>query len=390
MDTPHRPVCPTKTALILSGGGARAAYQAGVLQAISELVPNPTHNPFPIICGTSAGAINAATLACRAENFRAAVADLVEVWRQMHVGHVYRADPFGIATSGARWLSAMALGWLTHRSPRSLLDNDPLRQMLSHSLDFHGIDRAIASGNLHAISISASGYSSGQSVSFFQAQADIAPWNRSQRFGARTRLSVEHLMASSAIPFIFPAIKLNREWFGDGSMRQLAPISPAIHLGAEKILVIGAGRMNEKQERTKGTNYPTLAQIAGHALSSIFLDGLAMDIERLQRINNTLNNLPDQTSSKLTLRPIETLIISPSERLDHLAARHARRLPRTLKMLLSGIGAMNRSGGALTSYLLFEQPYTRALVDLGYADAMEQKNEVVAFLNLAPANQKHL
>jgi NTE family protein len=198
-------------------------------------------------------------------------------------------------------------------------------------------------------------------------------------------------MASSAIPFIFPAIKLHREWFGDGSMRQLAPISPAIHLGAEKILVIGAGRMKENVERSKGGNYPSLAQIAGHALSSIFLDGLSMDIERLQRINHTLSTMPERSSSQLNLRPIETLVISPSERLDHLAARHARRLPRTLKLLLSGIGAMNRSGGALTSYLLFEQPYTRALIDLGYADTMERKAEVVSFLEVPTFyNQKHL
>lgn len=381
----------SKTALILSGGGARAAYQVGVLLAISELVPDPTHNPFPIICGTSAGAINAATLACRADNFRAAVGDLVETWRQMHVSQIYRADPLGVAATGARWLSALAFGWLTRRSPHSLLDNEPLRQMLSNSLDFHGIDRAIAAGNLHAVSISASGYTSGHSVSFFQAQSEVQPWNRTQRFGSRTRLTVEHLMASSAIPFIFPAIKLHREWFGDGSMRQLAPISPAIHLGAEKILVIGAGRMKENTERSKGGNYPSLAQIAGHALSSIFLDGLSMDIERLQRINHTLSTLPEPSSSQLSLRPIETLVISPSERLDHLAARHARRLPRTLKLLLSGIGAMNRSGGALTSYLLFEQPYTRALIDLGYGDTMERKGEVVDFLEVASFyNQKHL
>jgi NTE family protein len=381
----------SKTALILSGGGARAAYQVGVLLAISELVPDPTHNPFPIICGTSAGAINAATLACRADNFRAAVGDLVETWRQMHASHIYRADPLGVAATGARWLSALAFGWLTRRSPQALLDNEPLRQMLSSSLDFHGIDRAIAAGNLHAVSISASGYTSGHSVSFFQAQAEVQPWNRTQRFGSRTRLTVEHLMASSAIPFIFPAIKLHREWFGDGSMRQLAPISPAIHLGAEKILVIGAGRLKENQERTKGGNYPSLAQIAGHALSSIFLDGLSMDIERLQRINHTLSTLPEPSSSQLSLRPIKTLVISPSERLDHLAARHARRLPRTLKLLLSGIGAMNRSGGALTSYLLFEQPYTRALIDLGYGDTMERKAEVVDFLGVTSFyNQKHL
>lgn len=374
----------TRTALVLPGGGARAAYQAGVLTCICEMLPDPTSNPFPIVCGTSAGAINAATIACQASNFRAAVETLNDVWRNMRARDVYRSDPLGIATSGARWLSSLMLGWFIRRSPRSLLDNDPLRQMLTRRLDFRNIDRAIADGSLYAVAVSASGYTSGHSISFFQAPSDIEPWARMQRFGSRARLNVEHLMASAAIPFVFPAIRLHREWFGDGSMRQLAPLSPAIHLGAEKVLVIGAGRMSEKTERQRGESYPTLAQVAGHALSSIFLDGLAVDIERMQRINRTLAAIPDEVKqgAGMSLRPIETLVIAPSQRLDYLAAKHAKALPRSVRLLLRGIGAMNKAGGALTSYLLFEQPYTRALIDLGYRDTEARKDEVRAFLGI--------
>jgi NTE family protein len=373
-----------RTALVLPGGGARAAYQAGVLARICEMLPDPTRNPFPILCGTSAGAINAATIACQADNFRGAVESLNDVWRNMRARDVYRADPFGIAASGARWLSSLMLGWFIRKSPRSLLDNDPLRQLLARRLDFRNIDIAIANGTLHAVSITASGYTSGHSISFFQGRTEVEAWVRTHRFGSRDRLSVEHLMASAAIPFVFPAVKLHREWFGDGSMRQLAPLSPAIHLGAEKVLVIGAGRMSEKIERQRGESYPTLAQVAGHALSSIFLDGLAVDIERMQRINRTLSVIPPEVKAQagMALRPIETLVIAPSQRLDHLAARHARALPRAVRILLHGMGAMNRAGGALTSYLLFEQPYTRALIDLGYRDTEARADEVRAFLDI--------
>lgn len=374
-----------RTALVLPGGGARAAYQAGVLACICEMLPDPTRNPFTILCGTSAGAINAATIACQADNFRSAVESLNDVWRNMRARDVYRADPLGVAASGARWLSSLMLGWFVKKSPRSLLDNDPLRQMLARRLDFSNIDVAIASGALHAVSITASGYTSGHSISFFQARAEVDAWTRMHRFGSRDRLTVEHLMASAAIPFVFPAVKLHREWFGDGSMRQLAPLSPAIHLGAEKVLVIGAGRMSEKTERQRGESYPTLAQVAGHALSSIFLDGLAVDIERMQRINRTLSVIPPEIKAQagMSLRPIETLVIAPSQRLDHLAARYARALPRSVRILLRGIGAMNRAGGALTSYLLFEQPYTRALIELGYRDTEACADEVRTFLNIS-------
>ena len=375
----------TRTALILTGGGARAGYQIGVLKAIRELLPEPARNPFPILCGTSAGALNAASMAVWAEDFGAGVDGLLKVWQNFSAHQVYRADPAGIGISGARWLSTLALGWLTRRAPRSLLDNSPLRRLLSDSLDFSRIGRAIDSGALHSVSITCSGYSSGQSVSFYQGRAELEPWRRSQRVGAPTEISLDHLMASSAIPFIFPAVHLNREWFGDGSMRQVAPVSPAIHLGAHKIMVVGAGRLADENARPTGTIYPSLAQIAGHAMSSIFLDSMSVDLERMTRINNTLSLIPEsvRAEKRVSLRPIEVLVISPSQRLDHLAARHAHVLPWSVRALLRGIGAMNQNGGALTSYLLFERSYTNALIDLGYADTLARRDEVLRFLDLS-------
>ncbi len=374
----------TRTALILTGGGARAGYQVGVLKAIRELLPEPRRNPFPILCGTSAGALNAASMAVWAEDFGAGVDNLLQVWENFSAHQVYRADPAGIGVAGARWLSTLALGWLTRRAPRSLLDNAPLRRLLGDSLDFGRIAQAIESGALHSVSITCSGYSSGQSVSFFQGRAGLEGWRRSQRIGAPAAITLDHLMASSAIPFIFPAVHLNREWFGDGSMRQVAPVSPAIHLGADKILVIGAGRLADENARPVGSTYPSLAQIAGHALSSIFLDSMSVDLERMSRINRTLALIPESVRSEkgVALRPIDVLVIAPSQRLDHLAARHARALPWAVRTLLRGVGAMNQNGGALTSYLLFEQPYTRALIALGYADTMARRDEVLQFLDI--------
>ncbi|HMW63233.1 MAG TPA: patatin-like phospholipase family protein [Accumulibacter sp.] len=372
-----------RTALVLGGGGARAAYQVGVLQAIRDLL-GPRHpNPFPIVCGASAGAVNAATLACYSANFSVAVDALADVWRNMHADQIYRADALGIGSTALKWLAALLLGWALKRSPRSLLDNQPLRRLLEERLDFTRIARSIDRGTLYAASITASGYVSGHSVSFFQAHPEVQTWRRAQRAGCRTELTVDHLLASSAIPFIFPAVHLNREYFGDGSMRQLAPVSPAIHLGARKVLIIGVAQTVDSLPRQSSRRYPTPAQIIGHVLSSIFLDGLAIDAERIERVNRTLALIPHERNSEsaLGLRPLRSLIISPSERLDYLAARNAHALPWPVRTLLHSLGAMNRRGGALTSYLLFEKAYTETLIALGYKDAMDRVDDLKAFFD---------
>ena len=274
---------------------------------------------------------------------------------------------------------------MTQHAPRSLLDNAPLRALLRRTLNLEQIQQAIDNRALHSVSITCSGYATGQSVSFFQGRADLEPWRRSQRVGTHVKLTLDHLMASSAIPFVFPSVHVNREWFGDGSMRQIAPISPAIHLGADKVLVIGAGRMTAEDARPGAEKYPSLAQIAGHALSSIFLDSLSVDLERTMRINQTLTMIPEavRKQNNMALRPIDVLVIAPSERLDELAAQHAEALPRSVRILLGGIGAMNRRGGALTSYLLFEKPYTQALINMGYRDASARASEVREFLGIS-------
>jgi NTE family protein len=370
-----------KTGLILTGGGARAAYQVGVLKAVSELSGERAANPFPIVCGTSAGAVNAAALAIRADDFATAVRQLLHIWENLHVDQIYRTDVAGVVRTGARWLGALTL--LYRNNPVSLLDNAPLRAFLERNMDFARIQNNIDAGALYAVAITASGYSSGQSVSFYQGGPGVDSWERTQRIGAARPLSVELLMASGALPFIFPAVKVHREYFGDGSMRQIAPISPALHLGADRVLIVGTGRRTAAPTRVRSNIYPSLAQIGGHALNSIFLDSLSVDIERLQRINRTLACVSAEKAAELGLglRPIEVLIISPSEPIERIASRHLYDLPRSIRILLRGVGAMNRNGSNLASYLLFEANFCKALIELGYRDTLARSAEVLAFLN---------
>jgi len=376
-------VVPGKTALVLAGGGARAAYQVGVLQALKEMLPDPAVNPFPIIAGTSAGAVNAGALACYADDFGKAVDNLLDVWRNFEPRHVYRADIAGVCANSLRWLAGFFFGAFLRDRRISLLDNRPLAALLERKLEFARIEQNIAAGALDALAITCSGYTSGQCVSFFEGAPALSPWRRSQRVGIRTRIQVEHLMASSAIPFLFPAHKLHREFFGDGSMRQVAPVSPALHLGADRVVVVGTARIrNDDPERMRGDTYPTLAQVAGHVMNSIFLDSLAVDIERLERINRTISAVPGERLRQmgLTLHHVDVLVMTPSEPLDTIAVRHVRSLPWPIRFLLRSVGAMRRGGANLASYLLFEQGYCRELIALGYHDTMKRRDEVEAFL----------
>lgn len=373
---------PSRLGLVLTGGGARAAYQIGVLRAIAEMLPPHARSPFPVICGTSAGAINAAGLGMTATHFSTGIKQLEAVWSNLHTGQVYRSDLLGVLHNALRYLGSIVSSRIAER-PTSLLDNTPLRQLLVCHLPFRGIRRSIHAGALHALGVTAWGYASEQSVTFYQADPSVMPWKRAQRIGVPARIGIQHLAASASIPLIFPAIRVNREYFGDGSMRQLTPLSPALHLGADRLLIIG---VNEKKktdcERVRVTGYPPLAQIAGHVMNNIFVDSLDADIERLQRINQTLSLIPeDLTGNVSSLRSVACMVISPSESIDELTRVYANSLPRTIRYFFHAAGAMGPNGSAMLSYLLFEAPFCRALIDMGYRDTLRQQDEVLSFIS---------
>ena len=379
-----RPTEPV-TGLILSGGGARAAYQVGVLAAIAELLPPGAPNPFPVIVGTSAGAINAVTLASGAMDFTAAIKRLTAFWQGFRSHLVLRSDWPGVIHQASRFCLHSLLG-LGARVPVALLDSSPLRELLQERFNQDGIDDAIRRQHLHAVAVTAFGYESGQAVTFYQGGGAIVPWLRHRRIGVPTELTVEHLLASSAIPLLFAPVKLDLEYFGDGAVRQSAPISPALHLGASRVLVVGVSGNPRGNEPTAQRSYtgqqPTLAQIGGHMLNSTFIDSLESDIELLERLNQ-FSHLQPADSAARGLAPVDVLVIAPSQPIDEIAARHRQELPAALRLFLRGPGATKTSGAGVLSYLLFEAGYCSELIELGRRDALAKREEITRFLGLA-------
>ena len=372
-----------KTGLVLTGGGARAAFQVGVLRAISDIIyRKECGNPFPIIAGTSAGAINATVLAAYARTPRLGIKNLQRVWKNFSVEQIFRSDTLGLFANSGRWMRSIISDTYHQNNHIGLLDNSPLKQLLSRVIHYDNIQESIDAGQLHAISVTASGYQTGQSISFFQGHQSISNWFRHRRRGTRMNINRQHLLASSAIPLLFPAIHIENEFFGDGSVRFLAPISPAIHLGADKILIVGVDPIRQEIEREKSLHYPSVADIAGHVLDSVFIDSLESDIERIRRVNKTIQLIPQAVREfQSNLRPIETFVISPSKDLSQLASKHFHELPAMLRFFFKRLGISAGEGSTVLSYLLFESSYTCELIELGYADAIRQKQDILNFFN---------
>jgi NTE family protein len=373
-----------RKALILPGAGARGAYQVGVLKAVAEFLPKNARNPFAVISGTSAGAINAAVLASRAAHFGRAIADMERVWANFTVDQVFRTDAWTMFKSSAHWLAALIFGGLGVRNPDAMLDCTPLRELLERRVRFPRIERALARGHIEALAVTASAYTSARSVTFYQSRGPHAPWARVRRIGRPTDIRIEHLMASAAVPFMFSPVKIGGEYYGDGSMRHSAPLSPAIHLGADRMLVIGVRDEHPDPEpgSQSATVEPNIAHLAGYLLDTLFMDGLYTDLERITRTNLILEQVgTDELKPPIaTLRPLHTLIVVPREDMRDIAARHAGELPRPLRLLLRRLGASNRSGMQLVSYLLFEGGFTRELIEMGYRDALAMEDDLRAFL----------
>jgi len=378
----------SKNALVLTGGGARAAYQVGVLSAIAKFIPRNHAIPFPILCGTSAGAINSTALGCYASCFQLGVKKLEWMWKNLDTSKIYYNDTQGVFGHIGKGILASFQADYANKLPRSLLNSEPLRQLLNSVMSFKRIDNNILRGNLSAVAVTASSYTTGNSISFYQADDNITPWQRAKRCGQATQLNSDHLMASSAIPLVFPSIRIKNQHYGDGSVHQLSPLSPAIHLGAKRIFVIGVDQPKELAHVNENNPHPpTAATIAGHLLDSVFSDTMNSDLERMARVNETLKFIPKSKKSSMEgLKHIDSFIINPSHDFNAIALNYYNDLPLPVRLLLRSVGISNDSESSMVSYLLFEKNFCSELIKLGFEDAMAQENQIKHFLNLYPVS----
>jgi NTE family protein len=376
-----KPINNGSTALILTGGGARAAYQIGVLKAVTELLPKRTNNPFSIISGTSAGAINATAIGASANNFRLAIKKVERLWANLEVQQVYKCGPFDILHSVLRLAASLLHNGVGMTRPLALLNTEPLKQLLEQSINFKNLQLRIDKGHLNAIGITASSYTNGESITFYQSNNSVQPWSRARRKGVATSIMVEHLLASSAIPAILPSTKINGHYYGDGALRQVSPLSPALRMGAERIMVIGvSGNSSADNDQPEPTHSPSLAQMVGHVFNSAFIDALDNDLLQLERVNELVGMLENENPKHnyITQKRVNLLCIQPSFDFDLLAEKHISNMPFGMRKILKMTGASD-GGGSLASYLMFDGNFCRELISNGYKDAMEQQQLIKDF-----------
>lgn len=369
----------SKLGLVMTGGGARAAYQVGVVRAIYEILKKENHL-FDVITGNSAGAINSTYLASNAKDWDVATSNLIDLWRRIKPQNVYDLRAKTISELGMRWLGGTVFGGMTSKgsSINHLLDTEPLKKLLKREIDFHQIQKNTSDGILHGVALSTTNYNSGSNVIFYQGSSDINDWSRSDRFSFREDLNIDHLMASAAIPFFFPPVKVGESYYGDGCIRQTTPLSPAIHLGSDKIIAIGV-RYPHNQQRMQDLAFspfpnPNIGQITGVMMNAIFLDSLEADVERMSKVNSLIKE-----GHRDEFKMIPILMLRPSRDLGKMTERLSNELPTSLRYLLKGIGVSNNEGLDLLSYLAFDQSYTIPLIDLGYEDTIKLRSQIQDF-----------
>jgi NTE family protein len=379
--------------LVLTGGGARAAYQVGAIRAIAEIVgPGPL--PFDVLAGISAGALNAVGLASGADDFPKIAEQLHATWAALTPDRVYRTGALRLASIGSRWMRDLSIGGLFGKSGINyLLDPAPLRELIASRIPIARMRRHLRSGLLRGVAVSATNYHTGSGVTFFEGAGEVKAWTRSTRIGVRARITVDHVMASAAIPVFFPPVALDGSFYGDGCVRMHYPMSPAIHLGAERIVAVSQRWIRPpvetaEREHEKTASMP-MSEIAGVLLNAVFLDSLDSDLERLERVNRTLALVPREKlkNGAADVRPIPALVLRPSQDLGQLAVDQYRRFPSMLRYLLKGIGATGATGEDLLSYLAFEPVYVNRVMELGYADTLARRDEIAGFLGDEPTER---
>lgn len=372
-----------KTGLVLSGGGARGAYQSGVLLAVQEISQSsgiPVKYDF--LSGVSAGAINASSLAMNCDDMKVATENLAQLWSQLNFENVFSTDSMTMSKIGFQWLKELSIGGITGTTPgRSLLDTTPLRGLIHNNMDFNKVEKNISNGHLSALCITSIDYAKSATTTFVQGKDALPAWDKGRKRSERTTITTEHIMASSAIPLLFPPVKVDDRFFGDGAVRNHAPCSPVIYLGAEKLLVIGVRMQSSTAHEQRAANgtAPSVARVVNTILNGVLLDAVEQDVDRLRRLNEYAMAISPEQQGRVALRPLDYLFISPSADIGEMAVQKASKLPRVVRFLMKGLGSL-QDASEIISYLLFDPEFCSDLIDIGRKDGLAHKEELIRFM----------